>query len=294
MSIRIGISGWRYRPWRGVLYPKDLSDRDELHYAAERFQTIEINGTHYSLQTPESFAIWRDQTPRGFLFSVKGARYITHLRRLRDIRVPLANFFASGVLALEEKLGPFLWQFPPSFKFDPDVMETFLRKLPHDAEAAVRLGRQHDGHLKARAWLRPGRNRELRHAVEIRHESFLVPRFFDLLRQYNAAFVLADTAGRWPYVEELTSNFAYVRLHGDKELYASGYSEKALQDWATRIQNWHQGSLRADAPRATNYKPRRARDVFVYFDNDVKAQAPADAQRLLRILASKGRRSSSR
>ena len=284
VKIRIGISGWTYEPWRGAFYPEDLPQREELEFAARQFRSIEINGTHYGLQTPKSFQSWRERTPDDFVFSVKGGRYITHLRRLREIRKPLANFFASGVLALEEKLGPFLWQFPPTFQFDAGRFESFLQLLPADTEAAVKLGREHDDHLKDRAWLRPKVQQKLRHAVEIRHKSFLAPQFVELLRKFGIAFVLADTAGKWPYVEELTGDFLYARLHGDKELYASGYSEEALQDWAGRIRGFQAGKLRTEAPRVTNLKPRKPREAFIYFDNDVKVKAPRDAKRLAEIL----------
>src|SRR5881275_1101802 len=190
--IRIGISGWRYGGWRGSFYPKGLRQRDELAYAAGKFDTIEINGTHYSLQRPEYFAQWHDETPDGFVFAVKGSRFITHLKQLRDIETPLANFFASGILRLEEKLGPFLWQFSPRFRFDAEKLDRFLTLLPRDSEAAAQLATRHDHRLKGRAWTRTGRKRLLRHAVEIRHSSFLDPAFVALLRSHNIALVFAD------------------------------------------------------------------------------------------------------
>ena len=146
-TVRIGISGWTYGGWRRNFYPPGLRHSDELHYASREFDTIEINGTHYSLQHPDSFARWRDQTPGGFIFAVKGSRFITHLKQLRDIETPLANFFASGVLRLEEKMGPFLWQFSPRFRFDRDRLEPFFALLPRDTEAAAVLARRHDHRL---------------------------------------------------------------------------------------------------------------------------------------------------
>ncbi len=283
--VHIGISGWTYEPWRGVFFPKGLRQSEELAFAARSFSTIEINGTHYSLQKPASFQRWRDETPAGFVFAVKANRYITHLRRLRDVRVPMANFFASGLLALKEKLGPILWQFPPNFRFNADVLEEFLAALPRDSPGAAELARRHDDHLPARAWLKPDRKRRLRHCIEVRHESFLIPEFFRLLRRYKVAFVFADTAGKWPYVEEMTSDFLYLRLHGDEELYVSGYTEKALREWARRIRMWAKGEARKDAPLVTAATGKRAiRDIFVYFDNDVKVKAPRDAKRLAELL----------
>ncbi len=215
---------------------------------------------------------------------MKANRYITHLRRLRDIHTPLANFFASGVLALEEKLGPILWQFPPSFRYDAGLMEDFLRALPQTIAAASRLARQHDEHLPARAFLSAKRKGRLRHCIEVRHESFLVPEFFSALRKYKVAFVFADTAGKWPYAEDLTSDFAYVRLHGDEELYVSGYTEKALEEWAHRIRCWAEGKKRRGAPLITPHRKKALRDIFVYFDNDAKVMAPRDARRLAELV----------
>jgi uncharacterized protein YecE (DUF72 family) len=282
--VRIGISGWTYPPWRGVFFPRGLRQRDELAYAGRTFPTIEINGTHYSLQTAASFRRWFDETPAGFIFSVKANRYITHLRRLRDVRAPVANFFASGLLALKEKLGPILWQFPPNFRFDAGRLENFLAALPRDTAGAARLGRRHDDHLPDRAFLRIDKSRRLRHCIEVRHESFLVPEFFKLLRRHKVAFVFADTAGKWPYVEEMTSDFLYLRLHGDEELYVSGYTEKALQEWARRIRHWSEGEPRKDAPLVLPPRKRAIRDIFVYFDNDAKVKAPRDALRLAELL----------
>jgi uncharacterized protein YecE (DUF72 family) len=280
-TIRIGISGWRYAPWRGVFYPTRLPQRDELAWASRRLPSIELNGSFYSLQTPASFAAWRDATPDDFVFAVKGPRYLTHLLRLKDVRVPLANFLASGVLALGDKLGPLLWQFPERMTFDAARFDAFFQLLPRDTAAARERAAEHDERVPA-ADLGPDAPRALRHAVEIRHPSFATPEFVTLLRRYQIGLVVADTAGRWPLLEDVCSDFVYVRLHGDAELYASGYGDEALADWARRIEAWAAGGEVADARRASPEDPARAaaRDVFCYFDNDVKVHAPYDAARL--------------
>ncbi|CAN5316820.1 DUF72 domain-containing protein [soil metagenome] len=280
-SIRIGISGWRYAPWRGTFYPEGLAQRRELEYASRHVNSIEINGSFYSLQTPDSYRRWHDATPEDFVFAVKGSRYITHMKRLRDVERPLANFFASGVLRLGPKLGPLLWQFPPNFKLDLERFERFFDLLPRDLEAAAKLARRHDDRLKARAWMQIDGNRRLRHSVEIRHESFRDERFIRLLRRHRVALVVADTAGKWPFLEDVTGDFVYVRLHGDEEIYVSGYTDEALDVWARKIRRWAAGK---DAPHADVIKSarkRKSRDVYVYFDNDVKVRAPEDARSLM-------------
>jgi uncharacterized protein YecE (DUF72 family) len=282
-DVRIGISGWRYEPWRGVFYPSGLPQRDELAFASRMLSTIEINGSFYSLQRPEFYAAWHAQTPDDFVFAVKAPKYITHLLRLKEPLTPLANFFASGVFALRAKLGPVLWQFPPQLPFKPERFEAFFALLPHDTEAALMLARKHDRRLDDRALLEIDRPRPLRHAVEIRHPSFADPDFVALLRRFRIALVVADTARRWPLLEDLSADFVYLRLHGDEELYASGYSGAALDRWAERIAAWRSGRQVADtrlaAPRAA--APRRTRrDVYCYFDNDIKVHAPYDAAHL--------------
>lgn len=284
-TIRIGISGWRYAPWRGVFYPPGLVQREELAFASRQLPTIELNGSFYSLQTPSSYSAWREATPDGFVFAVKGPRYITHLRRLKDVRVPLANFFASGLLALGERLGPLLWQFPPQMRYDAARFDDFLSLLPQDTAAAAALAAEHDQRI-ADPWLEAGAKHRLRHAVEIRHASFATPEFVALLRRHRVALVVADTAGRWPLLEDLCADFVYLRLHGDAELYASGYGATALDDWARRIAAWAAGHEVDDARRASPEPPPRAaaRDVYVYFDNDVKVHAPYDAAALAQRL----------
>jgi len=281
-DVRIGISGWRYAPWRGVFYPHGLPQRSELAFASRMLPTIEINGSFYSLQRPESYAAWHAETPPGFVFAVKGSRYITHMLKLREVGAALANFFASGVLRLGDKLGPILWQFPPQLGFDRERFDAFFAALPRDTAAALALAERHDERLAGRAWLSIDRARPLRHAVEIRHPSFVDPAFVALLRRHRIALVVADTAGRWPLLEDLTADFVYVRLHGDEELYASGYGDAALDRWAARIAAWRGGGQVEDAHLASaKPAPRRARrDVYVYFDNDVKVHAPYDAAHL--------------
>ena len=278
---RVGISGWRYEGWRGKFYPEGLAQHRELEYASRIFNSIEINGSFYSLQLPSSYQRWYAQTPQKFLFSVKGARYITHMKRLRDIKIPLANFFASGLLALRDKLGPILWQFPPQFRWNEKKFREFLQLLPGDTIAAAALAKKHNDKVKARAFLKVDVNRQLRYAMEIRHSSFMIPEFFQLLRQYNIAFVFADTAGKWPYAEDLTADFIYVRLHGDKKLYVSGCGDDAIDWWVNRIQHWQAGRQPTEPKLVTQRKAcgaAQAHNIFVYFDNDAKVRAPFDAQ----------------
>ncbi|MDG2518710.1 DUF72 domain-containing protein [Lysobacter soli] len=284
--VRIGISGWRYAPWRGVFYPPGLAQRRELEYAAHCFHSIEINGTFYSLQRPESFRLWRDETPEEFVFAVKGSRFLTHMKRLKDFETPLASFFAQGVLALGPKLGPFLWQLPPNFHFDAQRLREFFQKLPTNTTEAAKLARRREVSLmKGRSVLSASGDYPLRHALEVRHESFLVPEFTALLREFNVALVVADTARKFPFVGDVTADFVYIRLHGDEELYASGYGEKALDDWARRIRAWRSGGVPNDVPRIERSRPeRRPRDVYCYFDNDAKVHAPFDARGLMHRL----------
>jgi len=267
-SARVGISGWRYPPWRGEFYPRGLPQRRELEYASRQLSTIEINGSFYSLQRPQSWVSWAAETPDDFVFSVKGGRFITHLKQLRDVEVPLANFLASGLLALGPKLGPLLWQLPPTLQFDADRLAAFFALLPRTTGEAAALAARHDERLDGRAVTTTDADRPLFHALEVRHASYRDPAFVRLLREHSIAVVVADTAGRWPMIGEVTAPIAYVRLHGDVELYTSGYSDEALDRWAVTIGAWlDQGT-----------------DVFVYFDNDVKVRAPFDAISLARRL----------
>jgi uncharacterized protein YecE (DUF72 family) len=288
MSIEIGISGWRYEGWRGVFYPKGLPQVRELEHASRAVDTIEINGSHYSLQTIQSYESWYRATRADFIFSVKGPRYLTHMLRFRDdtARPAIANFFASGVLALKEKLGPFLWQFPPNYSFEPQRLDRFLALLPHDTREAVGLASQHDSRLKE-PWLDVRRQRRLRHAIEIRNPSFANPDFIRMLRKHHVALVVSDSVADWPYAEDITADFVYMRMHGTQTLYGGAYTDAGLDHWAGRIRAWSQGSEFADAKlfSPVRARQRKSRDVFCYFDNDQKVQAPFDAQRLMKRLS---------
>lgn len=285
-DIRIGISGWRYEPWRGTFYPKDLPQRCELEYASRRMTSIEINGSFYSLQTPDSYRAWRDATPEDFVFAVKGGRYITHMKRLLDVREALGNFFASGIAELRHKLGPVLWQFPPNFAYDRERFEAFFAMLPFDTDAATAVARRHDKKLKTRASCVFKPARALRHAIEVRHPSFVDEDFIALLRRYGIAFVAADTAGRWPEFEDVTADFVYVRLHGATELYHSRYGEDEIAGYAKRIGCWARGGEPRNARRIARARaPKRAsRDVYCYFDNTDKVHAPDNAIALAGLL----------
>lgn len=225
-----------------MFYPKGLVQRRELEYLSRQVNSVEINGSFYSLQRPESYRRWHDEAPDDFLFAVKGGRFITHMKRLRDVEAPLARFFASGVHELKAKLGPVLWQLPPTLPFDAGLLTGFFDLLPR------RTG-----------------DRTLRHALEVRHPSFTDPALPDLLRRHDIGLVIADAAASWPFLEHVTSDFVYVRLHGDAELYASGYTDDALDRWAARIRDWLEEGL----------------DVHAYFDNDMKVRAPVDAMGLM-------------
>jgi uncharacterized protein YecE (DUF72 family) len=272
-SIRIGISGWTYPGWRGDFYPPGLAHRRELEYAANRFGSIEINGSFYALQRASSYLAWRDQTPDDLVFSVKAGRFITHLKKLADVEIPLANFFASGVLALGPKLGPILWQLPPMLGYDEARLTAFFSLLPRTTRQAVRLAERRDAKVSDdRAWLTTDADRPVRHAMEVRHSSYSVPEAVALLRKHDIGLVVADSAGKWPQTEDMTSDFVYVRLHGADELYVSGYTDEALDRWAAKVRSWA-----ADG-----------HDVYVYFDNDAKVRAPYDALGLMRRLGLTG------
>lgn len=261
--IRVGISGWRYAPWRGVFYPKGLPQRLELAHAAGLLTSVEVNGSFYSLQRPSSWRSWSAQVPDDFLFAVKGPRFITHMKKLVDVEAPLGTFLASGVLSLGDKLGPLLWQLPPNLGFHPDRLAAFFDLLPRrTSDAAAFAAAHHDADkLKEPADTTSPVDRPLRHVLEARHPSFRTPAFCELLQAHDIGMVVADSAGTWPMFDEVTSDLVHVRLHGDTELYASGYGEAALDRWAAKVRAW-------DA---------EGRDVLVYFDNDIKVHAPFDA-----------------
>ncbi|OAN43159.1 DUF72 domain-containing protein [Microbacterium sp. H83] len=280
--VRIGVSGWKYARWRGDFYPKGLVQRRELQFIAERFPTVELNGSFYSLQRPESYRRWRSEVPDDFTFAVKGSRYVTHMLRLRDVDQALANFFASGLLSLGRHLGPILWQLPERQHFDPELIERFLGSLPTTTAEAAALAARHDERLEGRAWLQIDADDPLSYALEPRSASFALPEALQLLTQHDVGLVVADTAGRWPRFDALTSDrLVYIRLHGAQMLYHSGYTPAELDEWAELIASW------ADGRGASDGRPR---DVYAYFDNDARGHAPHDAeglqQRVRRILGS--------
>jgi uncharacterized protein YecE (DUF72 family) len=269
-GVHIGISGWNYAGWRGVFYPPGLPHKDELAFASRNVDSIEINGSFYSLLRPNSVERWRDETPDDFIFALKGSRFITHMKRLSNVAAALANFYASGLLAFGSKLGPILWQLPPSFAFDAARLSAFFARLPRTTSEAARLATRHDERLTGRAYTRASLDLPLRYALEVRHPSFHDPDFFALLREHRVALCIADSAKRYPDFDEVTADFVYVRLHGATKLYASGYARRTLERWAARIGQWRE---RADT-----------RDVFVYFDNDAKVRAPFDARTLMNMV----------
>jgi uncharacterized protein YecE (DUF72 family) len=286
-QVYIGVSGWRYTPWRGHFYPRGLAQSRELEHASRQFPSLELNGSFYSLQRPSSYTMWAQQTPPGFVFAVKGSRYITHMLRLRNVEAALANFLASGLFALGDKLGPILWQFPPNLQFHPELFDAFFRLLPKTTAAAAELASHRDQRLKGRELLDPGRNRRLRHAVEVRHDSFVTPEFIRLLRKHRIAWVVADTPKPWPLFEDVTADFIYMRLHGSTELYNSRYTSEELERWARCIDAWRHGEQPDDARLISQAAPparAAGRDVYCYFDNTDKRHAPDNARELMAML----------
>ena len=274
--VLVGISGYDYKPWRGRFYPDGLPARRWLEFAARQFDSIELNGTFYSLKSPDVFARWASEVPDEFTFAVKGGRFITHNLKLRNADASLGNFFASGVLALGRKTGPFLWQLPATYRFEAERLDAFMRTLPRSSRDAEAVARQHDHRLRRGALVDAAEDVPYRHAFEVRHPTYFHDEFYDILRAHGCAFVIADTAGKFPYAEEVTASFVYVRLHGSEVLYASGYRDDELDAWAKKIAAWRRGSP-------------RGRDVYVYFDNDAKVHAPFDARRLTERVGRVGR-----
>ena len=277
MTIRIGVSGWSYDEWAGDFYPEDLPDSRRLEYVAGRFDTAEANGSFYSLLTPASYRSWYEDTPDDFRMAVKGSRFITHNKRLSGVETAVANFFASGVLALAEKLGPVLWQLPGRHAFDEERLDAFLSLLPGDFEEAAEVGSGHDDRVEE-TWLETDRNHRIRHVLEARHESFFTKEAVRVLRDHGVALAVSH-ADDWEMREEITAGFVYVRLHGTPETYRSGYGGESLDDWAGKIRTWAQGEEPEEARRVTDLQPppREGRDVYVYFDNDAEGRAPHDA-----------------
>jgi uncharacterized protein YecE (DUF72 family) len=258
-AIRVGVGGWTFEPWRGVFYPEGLAQRRELEYAAAHLTSIEINGTYYGSQKPESFAKWRDETPEGFVFAVKGPRFTTNRRKLAEAAPSIERFFASGVMELREKLGPINWQFLPTKQFDPEDFAAFLALLPKSVEGV-----------------------NLRHVVEVRHASFRVPAFIALLRENGIATVCTDKA-EFPQIPDVTAPFVYARLQAAAESEKAGYPLKVLDGWAARGRAWAAGGAPADlktvGPAQKNHTT--GRDVFIYMINGFKPKAPAAAMALI-------------
>jgi uncharacterized protein YecE (DUF72 family) len=267
----IGISGYDYRAWKDEFYPPGIPRRSWLAFAGRVFGSIELNGTFYSLKSPATFERWAAEVPDdGFVFAIKGGRYITHNLKLRNCETALGNFFASGVLALGRKTGPFLWQLPATYRFEADRLDAFMRALPRDSQAGERVAKRHDFRLRRGALVRSGEHVPYRHAFEVRHPSYFCEEFYDLLRRHQCAFVIADTAGKFSYAERVTADFVYVRLHGSSALYASDYTDEELGAWAAKVREW------------TN--AQNGLDAYVYFDNDAKVHAPYNAMQLADLL----------
>jgi uncharacterized protein YecE (DUF72 family) len=261
-SIRVGIGGWTFAPWRAAFYPPGLPQRRELEFASRHLTSIEINGTYYGSQKPQSFARWHDETPAGFVFSLKAPRFTTNRRVLAEAGPSIERFLSSGVLLLKEKLGPINWQFLPTKQYDPADFEAFLKLLPG------KLGGQ-----------------RLRHVVEVRHPSFVRPDFVALLRAYGVAVVVADHA-TYPRINDPTAPFIYARLQCASQREPAGYSAKALARWAERARQWSEGKVPADLALIAppERKPPRARDVFITMINGFKPKAPAAAMALIKRL----------
>lgn len=279
--VRTGIAGWVYEGWRkGAFYPEGLKQKDELAYASKALTTIEINSTFYSHQKATSFEAWAAQTPEDFVFPVKGHQLITHIKRLKDVELPLANFFASGPLALGRRLGPFVWQLPPNLKFDMGRMEAFLALLPKTPDALLALAQRHDEKTKAPFLEMTGID-IVRHAIEVRHESFADTAFTDMMRANNVALVVADTA-EWPTCDA-TADFIYCRLQGAPG--SDHYEEADLDRWAKRIAAWRDGKPMTDGQfiGAIEDNPR-PRDVFAHFVSTDKEHAPRNAMALAKKL----------
>jgi len=260
--IRIGIGGWTFEPWRGVFYPADLTQKRELEYASRKLTSIEINGTFYGSQKPESFAKWHDETPDDFVFALKGPRFATNRRVLAEAGSSIERFFGSGVLELKDKLGPINWQFAPTKKFDAADFEGFLKLLPKTIEG-----------------------RAIRHAVEVRHDSFRTPDFVALAREYGAAIVVAGDS-EYPQIADVTAPFVYARIMGTAEAQKLGYTSKALDAWVQRAQDWAKGGAPGDLDSVAPGKPQKAgRDVFLYVISGFKERNPAAAMAMIERLA---------
>ncbi len=261
-TIRIGIGGWTFAPWRGVFYPKGLPQAKELSYAAERLTSIEVNGTFYRTQTPATFRKWAGDVPKGFVFSLKGPRFATNRRVLKEAGDSIQHFLNSGVTELGDSLGPLLWQFAPTKKFDPADFGGFLELLPDTFDG-----------------------RAIRHVIEVRHPSFAVPEFIALLRRFNMPVVFSDHA-TYPNIADITGDFFYARLQRGEDDVATAYPPKEIGGWAKRLQSLARGEVPAGLPRVDDkHKPKPApRDVFAYVIHEGKIRAPAGAMALIEKL----------
>jgi uncharacterized protein YecE (DUF72 family) len=286
--VRVGTSGWTYDHWQGTFFPDGLARRRRLEYLAGRLDTAEINGTFYSLQRASSFRTWAAATPEHFRFAVKGSRYLTHMKKLRDVEEPLGRFLASGLLALGPKLGPVLWQLPPNLGWDPGRVEGFLELLPRSTGQAAALGAAHTDRVPDPCTV-TDEDRPMRHALEVRHPSFATPEFVALLRAHDVALVVSDGAGEFPCFDDVTADLVYVRLHGHDELYRSAYGAAALGAWAARAAAWAAGEAPVSSATIAPQDPPPirpgGREVLVYFDNDAEGHAPHDALALRDALA---------
>jgi len=257
-KIRVGVGGWTYEPWRGTFYPETLSQKLELQYAAGKLTSIEINGTFYGSQKPQTFAKWRDEAPADFVFALKAPRYATHRRVLSEAGSTIERFLTGGVLELKDKLGPINWQLMPTTKFQPDDFEGFLKLLPKQVEGKT-----------------------LRHAIEARHESFCVPEFVKLAREYGVAIVVAGDS-EYPLITDLTAPFVYARIMGTQSKNALGYTKPTLDLWARRAKSWAKGDSAEGLEGVSKQKPARVkRDVFLYVISGHKVANPAAAQALI-------------
>ena len=281
--IRIGISGWSYRHWRGDFYPDGLPARSELSYALAHFKSIEINRTFYSLVTPTAYRRWYETAPSGFEYAIKGSRFITHNKKLKEVEDALANFFASGLLELREKLGPILWQLGPRHTFDAGRLESFLGSLPIGTKAAAEIASRQTLPGRDTVTTSDG-NWPIRHVLEIRHPSWFQEETAEIARRHGVALAFSHSS-RWPYAEEVTAPFVYIRLHGPRQLYSSPYTKAELEGYARRIFLWSRGGDTADAVEMDETAgDGRGRDVYVFFDNDTGGYAPRQALELERLL----------
>lgn len=285
-KFRVGMSGWTYAPWRGDFYPEKLTQKKELEYASRQVTSIEINGTFYSMQKPSSFKTWATETPDDFQFSVKAPRYLTHIKRLKEYGAGLANFFATGLLKLEHKLGVILWQLPSFLPLKDGRFEDFFGVLPRTGLQAMELAKHHSPSISDICDFEIQKDFPIEHVFEFRNPTFFNPDFLKVMKQNNIGLVLADSADKSIYSEDLTSSVVYLRMHGLGKKHAKGYTSSELLDLSERIRSWTHGK-RVDGPKLLTEEDLKPRDVYVYFDNDAKETAPANAIQLLKMLSGK-------